>query len=83
MPNRKRLFSPVVLLLLLVAPLGAEESPFAKIRQEIEKELQENNVPSLAVAVIKDGKILWEEGFGWASREQKIRATEQTMYSLA
>ena len=52
MPDRKRLFSPVVLLLLLVAPLGAEESPFAKIRQEIEKELQENNVPSLAVAVI-------------------------------
>ena len=83
MPDRKRLFSPVVLLLLLAVPLVAEESPFAKIRQDIEKELQENNVPSLAVAVIKDGKILWEEGFGWANREQKIRATEQTMYSLA
>ena len=79
MSERKRLFSQVVLLLLLAVPLVAEESPFAKIRQDIEKELQENNVPSLAVAVIKDGKILWEEGFGWANRQQKIRATEQPM----
>ena len=79
----KRLFVSVLLLVVLVAPLGAEESPFSKIRQEIEKEIKENQIPSLAVAVIKDGKILWQEGFGWANREQKVRATEETMYSLA
>jgi CubicO group peptidase (beta-lactamase class C family) len=37
----------------------------------------------MAVAVAKDGKILWEEGFGWANRERMIRATPNTMYSLA
>ena len=35
----KRLFISVLLLVVLVAPLGAEESSFSKIRQEIEKEI--------------------------------------------
>jgi CubicO group peptidase (beta-lactamase class C family) len=39
--------------------------------------------PSLAIAVAKDGKIIWEEGFGWADVKKKIRATPDTMYSLA
>jgi hypothetical protein len=43
----------------------------------------EHDVPSLAVAVAKDGEIIWEAGFGWADRERRIRATEHTMYSLA
>jgi CubicO group peptidase (beta-lactamase class C family) len=35
------------------------------------------------VAVARDGKIIWEEGFGWADRERRIAATEHTLYSLA
>jgi len=33
--------------------------------------------------VARDGTIIWEEGFGWANREKKIKATPDTMYSLA
>jgi CubicO group peptidase (beta-lactamase class C family) len=40
-------------------------------------------LPSLAVAVAKDGRIIWEEGFGLADRERNIAAGPQTMYSLA
>jgi CubicO group peptidase (beta-lactamase class C family) len=49
----------------------------------IEEILNEAKVPSIAVAVVKDGKIIWEEGFGWADRERQIRATAHTPYSLA
>jgi len=45
--------------------------------------MQENSVPSIAVAVARDGRIIWEEGFGWADRERMIAATPHTMYSLA
>ena len=31
----------------------------------------------------RNGAILWEEGFGWADRENRVPATEHTMYSLA
>jgi CubicO group peptidase (beta-lactamase class C family) len=49
----------------------------------IRTRLVEQTIPSLAVAVARGGEILWEEGFGWADRENRIPATEHTLYSLA
>ncbi len=62
---------------------AAPQDQFAPARAAIEKVLQEAKVPSIAVAVVKDGKIIWEEGFGWADKEKQIRATAHTPYSLA
>jgi len=56
---------------------------FEPIRQLIQRKLAENAVPSMAVAVAKDGTILWEQGFGWADRENRTPATADTIYSLA
>jgi CubicO group peptidase (beta-lactamase class C family) len=39
--------------------------------------------PSLAVAVAKEGNIIWEEAFGWANREKRIPATVETRYAIA
>ena len=71
--------------LLLAGNAGASIAPdrFEEIRQVIRAGLVENSVPSIAVAVAQDGKIVWEQGFGWADREQRIAATEHSMYSLA
>lgn len=59
------------------------DDPFAEARSVILKTLKKQKVPSISVAVAKDGKILWEESFGWANIEKKIKATPHTMYSLA
>ena len=59
------------------------DDPFAEARSIIQKTLEKQKVPSISVAVAKDGKILWEESFGWANIEKKIKATPNTMYSLA
>src|SRR5437879_2338151 len=56
---------------------------FGAIRELIRTRLVEQTVPSLAVAVARNGTILWEEGFGWADRENRAPATGHTMYSLA
>jgi CubicO group peptidase (beta-lactamase class C family) len=56
---------------------------FGAIRELIRSRLVEQPLPSLAVAVARDGAILWEEGFGWADRENRVPATAHTMYSLA
>lgn len=56
---------------------------FDPVRDSIRRQLVESEMPSIAVAVARDGKILWEEGFGWADREKRVPATEHTMYSLA
>jgi CubicO group peptidase (beta-lactamase class C family) len=59
------------------------DEPFAGIREEIRKSLERDAIPSLAVAVARDGNILWEEGFGWANKEQRVAATPHTPYSIA
>ncbi len=66
---------------LAIQVLAADQ--FGPVRDFIRTQMLQRQVPSIAVAVAKDGKILWEEGFGWADREKRIAANEHTTYSLA
>jgi CubicO group peptidase (beta-lactamase class C family) len=61
----------------------ARDYQFGQMRAFIQKQMLERQAPSVAVAVARDGKIIWEEAFGWANREERIAATPHTMYSLA
>jgi CubicO group peptidase (beta-lactamase class C family) len=56
---------------------------FAAVRTYINKTIAEKRLPSVTVALAKDGKIIWEEAFGWADREKMIPATPGTVYALA
>ncbi len=56
---------------------------FSAVAARIQTSLVESGAPSLAVAVAREGEILWEAAFGWADRERRIPATPHTMYSLA
>jgi CubicO group peptidase (beta-lactamase class C family) len=73
----------LLLTLLFCLPLHSATDKFEPARNLIRQQLVQNHVPSIAVAVAQHGHIIWEEGFGWANREQRIPATEHTMYSLA
>ncbi|HEY0079593.1 MAG TPA: serine hydrolase [Pyrinomonadaceae bacterium] len=44
---------------------------------------QELKIPAYSAAVVKDQKVLWAKGFGYADVENKIPATEHTPYHLA
>lgn len=56
---------------------------FDSIAGRIQEALVEHTLPSFAIAVARDGEILWEEGFGLADRERMTPATEHTPYSVA
>lgn len=66
-----------------MAEHSQNESLFNALRESIEQRLVDRVIPSLAVAVARGGQILWEEGFGWADREERRAATAHTVYSLA
>lgn len=70
-------------LAVLVLLSAAHADDWDSLGVTIRRELFARNIPSLAVAVAKDGQIVWEEGFGWADRENRVAASEHTMYSLA
>lgn len=72
--------------MLAAAAIGchaASADPFDRVRSSIRKQLVEHQVPSIAVAVARDGEILWEEGFGWADRENQVPSGPHILYSLA
>jgi CubicO group peptidase (beta-lactamase class C family) len=64
-------------------PCLASAQSFEAVSASIRRQLVETGTPSLAVAAARDGKILWEEGFGWADKEARVPATAHTPYSLA
>jgi CubicO group peptidase (beta-lactamase class C family) len=56
---------------------------FDPVRRFIGEQLLARSLPSLAVAVVRNGAIVWEEGFGWADREARRPSDAHTMYSVA
>ncbi|MEO8451153.1 MAG: serine hydrolase domain-containing protein [Gemmatimonadota bacterium] len=59
------------------------QDPFDSVRAYVRRMMEERAIPSVAIAAAKGGRILWEEGFGWANKARQIKATAATMYSLA
>lgn len=48
----------------------------------IEKQMRENNVTGLSIALVDDQQIIWSQGFGYEDKRAGIRATPGTVYHL-
>ncbi len=72
-------------LMASTAAMAAEKEPhpFEHVRATIQDMVVTGWLPSMSVAVAKDGKIIWEEGFGLADVQNKVPATPHTLYSMA
>jgi CubicO group peptidase (beta-lactamase class C family) len=66
-----------------MTPLANMQTDFDVIHERIQQQLVADGEPGMSVAVAQNGHVLWLQGFGWADREQRIPATEHTMYALA
>ncbi len=56
---------------------------FRALQSRVQSAIRRGTATGLAVAVVEGGRILWEEGFGWADREAKLTATPKTPFSMA
>jgi CubicO group peptidase (beta-lactamase class C family) len=61
----------------------AQPDVFPEVREKIVRLIDDKKVPSLSLAVVKNGEIIWEEAFGLANLEKKTRATPETLYPIA
>jgi CubicO group peptidase (beta-lactamase class C family) len=71
------------LLIFCLLPSLAWADRFDDARTLVREHMQKNNIPAMSVAVWRDGKILWEEGFGLADKENGVAADANTMFCLA
>lgn len=82
---RKRLAASVAVLLLGVAvPQGAQDQilrtpPFEAYLESLR---QQAGIPGISAAIVQDGAIVWERGFGFQNLEARIRATPDTPYPV-
>jgi len=81
-------FLGLTLVLCLFTSVPAQDSSvifdnrFTDVRELIIDQITTETVPSIVVAVAEDGKIIWEEAFGFADLENQIKSTPNTMYRL-
>ncbi len=59
------------------------EPRLADLRSEILTQVETGRLPSFAVGVIQDGRVLWLEALGWADVGAGVPATSATSYRLA
>ncbi len=87
MRNTMRLgLSLFALLLFTVSFAAAQEAPAAELLEGldefIEGLLEEWEVPGLAIAVVKDGEVIYAEGFGLRDVEQGLPVTPRTLFAI-
>jgi len=87
MDLRGIIIAAVMPLLTTVDLLGEEArggtDPFAGVRDRVIRAIEEKQVPSVSLAVVRNGEIIWEEAFGLADLENEIKATPETIYPIA
>jgi CubicO group peptidase (beta-lactamase class C family) len=62
---------------------SSNDERIARFETLLESLRQELKIPAYSAAIVKDQKVLWAKGFGYADVENKIPATEHTPYHLA
>ena len=85
---KEKLSINIVLILLLITGCNSIvrsqiDDRLQNVRSEIIELVSSGEVPSISVAVAKDGDIIWEESFGYADVENRIKATPHTKYRSA
>jgi CubicO group peptidase (beta-lactamase class C family) len=58
-------------------------SRFSAVADLIASGLDKKNIPSVSIAVAHKGRVVWRQSFGWADRGHRIKASPDTVYSLA
>ena len=56
---------------------------FARLETQLEDLRELLMIPGMSAAVVKDRKLIWARGFGFADNERRIPAAENTPYRIA
>ena len=86
---RKSLAALALLLTFALGPISAQQGVFNRfelvsvLEVYLESLRQQAGIPGMSAAIIKDGNMLWERGFGYQDVAARIRATPDTPYLVA
>lgn len=80
------LLALAMLVLFVLAPAVQAASPYARTirdgRAAARELLAQTGAPSLSLALVSNGKVVWRQGFGYADVAKKAAPTADTRYGL-
>ena len=84
-PPVRTILRSLALALAFAAPAAAQEMPFtpAQLDAQVERAMREFQVPGLAIAVVKDGRVVMERGWGVRRMGEPAPVTEHTLFQIA
>jgi len=79
-------FLLIVFSLLFYLPLVAEKTP-EKVTLEgfdrfVNETMEEWKVPGLAIAIVKDGKVILSKGYGFRDVKKKLKVMPKTLFAI-
>lgn len=92
---RMRAFAPVALMLLLAFTLAftvvgpsvlvahSDTAPFTEIDHFIQRFLEEEGIPGLAVVIVRDEQVVYEKGYGVTSLDNPTPVSPRAVFDLA
>lgn len=74
---------PFILLILFTIAAGAQTISTAEIDSLAERTIRTFHVPGIAVAVVKDDKVIHSKGYGVRSLKTKLKVDQNTLFGIA
>ena len=84
--TRRRFLAGIAAVSAAPLALAAQTSPItpaAAFDEAIGEFMKERNVPGGALAVARNGKLVYASGYGWADREAKAAARPDSLFRIA
>jgi CubicO group peptidase (beta-lactamase class C family) len=86
---RKRAALACAVAALLTAAVGAQQPPIYAplggipvLDTYLESLRQQAGIPGMSAAIVHDGTIIWEKGYGFQNTATRLRATPDTPYAV-
>jgi CubicO group peptidase (beta-lactamase class C family) len=73
----------IVAVLLVAASIGAQAQDLKKLKEYIENARKAWNVPGVAIAIVKDDKVVMSEGFGVLEEGKADKVDGNSMFAIA
>ena len=64
-------------------PSPVDSQRLRRLERQFEQLRKVLRIPGISAAIVKDQKLLWAKGFGYADLEKRILATPRTLYYIA
>src|SRR5690349_14433917 len=64
-------------------PSGHDKIKLKRFEKKVEDLRNRLKIPGMSAVIVKDQKVLWAKGFGFADFENCVPATPDTLYSIA